>query len=60
MMIQVQEIRKMRDEIDKLKAHVEMLTQASMRREQYVKYLSAELAAVKSQMTLDYDQELWN
>ena len=60
MMIQVQEIRKMRDEIDQLKAHVEVLTQASMRREQYVKYLSAELAAVKSQMTLDFDQELWN
>ncbi len=60
MMIQVQEIRKMRDETDQLKAHVEVLTQASMRREQYVKYLSAELAAVKSQMTLDFDQELWN
>ena len=59
-MIQVQEIRKMRDEIDQLKAHVEVLTQASMRREQYVKYLGAELAAVKSQMTLDFDQELWN
>lgn len=60
MMIQVQEIRKMRDEIEKLKTHVEMLTQASMQREQYVKYLSAELAAVKSQMALGYDQELWN
>lgn len=27
---------------------------------QHVKYLAAELAAVKTQMTIDYDQEYWN
>tara|TARA_Y100000589_G_C27163649_1_gene633864 strand:+ start:1093 stop:1248 length:156 start_codon:yes stop_codon:yes gene_type:complete len=27
---------------------------------QHVKYLAAELEAVKTQMTLDYEQEYWN
>tara|TARA_R100001463_G_scaffold13391_1_gene35731 strand:- start:2668 stop:2823 length:156 start_codon:yes stop_codon:yes gene_type:complete len=41
-----QELKQVRQEVHELRQHV--------------KYLTAELAAVKTQMTLDYEQEYWN